>query len=83
MTMAIEIEGKKYKVTENLGFSHDRNEYAKAVMTDAGERIAVRSPFRGAKWRFSRPIIVVTEGRGACGQMTPNAELRGGDSRPA
>lgn len=72
--MAIEIDGKKYKVTENLGFCHDRGEYAKAIMTDDGERIAVKSTFRGAKWRFSKPIIVLTNGLGACGQVTPNAE---------
>lgn len=55
--MDIEINGKKYKVTENLGFVHGRGEYAKAVMTDNGERIAVRPSF-GGPWRFAKPLIL-------------------------
>jgi hypothetical protein len=36
----IEIEGKKYKVTENLGYQGGY--YIKAVETPEGERIAVK-----------------------------------------
>ncbi|MCF7791208.1 MAG: hypothetical protein K9M56_04335 [Victivallales bacterium] len=43
----IEIEGKKYKVTENLGVQ--AGHYAKAVETEKGERIAVK---RGGKWKW-------------------------------
>lgn len=47
--MAIEIDGKKYKVAESLGYSHDMGCYAKAVMTEQGERIAVKV---GKAWKF-------------------------------
>jgi hypothetical protein len=60
--MKIEIAGKKYKVTDNLGFSHNRGEYAKAVMTEHGERIAVKAPYRGARWRFSKPVVLLSSG---------------------
>lgn len=68
--MAIEINGKKYKVIENLGFIHDRNEYAKVVMTEHGERVIVKAPYRGASWNFAKPIIIVGSGQSACGQAT-------------
>lgn len=63
--MAIEINGKKYKVIENLGFVHDRGEYAKAVMTNNGERIEVKSLY-GGSWRFAKPLMA--PGRNARGQ---------------
>jgi hypothetical protein len=43
----IKVEGKEYKVTDNLGFQHSSGCYAKAVETEQGERIAVK---RGGVW---------------------------------
>ena len=49
----ISVGGKKYKVVENLGFVHDAGQYAKVIMTESGECVAVRRP--GAKeWKFAR-----------------------------
>jgi len=61
--MAIEVNGKKYKVLENLGFSHDRGQYAKVVYDrdNDRERIVIRDPYRGAPWNFSTPKIVITK----------------------
>lgn len=47
--MAITIEGNSYKVTENLGYSHDMGCQAKAVAIKNGERIAIKV---GGKWKF-------------------------------
>lgn len=55
----IEVEGQKYKVVENLGFNHDRGEYAKVVQTESGERVVVRPP-DGKRWAFSVPQIRFT-----------------------
>ena len=44
----IEVEGKKYKVTENLG--HQGGHYVKAVETPDGERMAVRRGFAWTWW---------------------------------
>lgn len=52
--MAITIDGKKYVVTENIGFSHDLGCYVKAVSTPDGERIAVK---RGGIWEFRVSVI--------------------------
>ena len=49
----INIEGKDYKVVENMGFNHDIGGYAKFVQTDEGEKVAVK--FRGGQWKFWRP----------------------------
>lgn len=47
----IQVEGVKYGVAENLGFSHDVGMYAKVVYTPTGEKMAVRH--RGSRlWRF-------------------------------
>jgi hypothetical protein len=43
----IEVEGKAYKVTENLGYQ--AGHHAKAVETETGERIAVK---RGGVWTW-------------------------------
>lgn len=59
--MSIEIDGVKYKVIENLGFDHSRGQYAKVVLTENGENIAVRYPGSYSKWQFSRPNIIVVE----------------------
>ena len=46
--MAITIDGKKYKVLENLGFQHSAGVYAKEVQTKThGEQMAVKSPLAG------------------------------------
>ena len=54
--MAIEIDGRKYKVTENIGYSHDMGCYVKAVATEHGERIAVKVAQR---WVFRCPIASI------------------------
>ena len=66
--MAIEIEGKKYKVVENLGFNNRREQYAKVVQTEDGERVAVRDPGRGMPWKFAQPLVVLTGSGPATGQ---------------
>ena len=43
----IEVEGKKHRVTENLGYQGGY--YAKAVETPDGEKIAVK---RGGAWTW-------------------------------
>ena len=53
--MAITIDGKKYAVTENIGFSHDLGCYVKAVLTPDGERIAVKV---GIKWEFKNGGVI-------------------------
>jgi hypothetical protein len=62
----IGVDGKAYKVTENLGFQ--AGYYAKAVETETGERIAVK---RGGVWtwwtaqdrlRVGRPCVGQKEG---------------------
>lgn len=45
----ITVEGKKYKVTEDLKYQISIGEYAKEVMTEDGPRIVVGG--RG-NWRF-------------------------------
>lgn len=49
------IDGKKYKVTEDLGFVQSRGALAKAVQTSTGERIALK---RGGRWEFAESIIL-------------------------
>ena len=66
--MAIDVAGKKYKVVEDLGFSQQREQFAKVVTTEQGERIVVRDAYRGAKWAFSKPLILLTLGGPATGQ---------------
>ena len=52
----ITIEGKKYKVTEDMGFNHDKGCYAKAIETDQGEKIVVRYP--GCKtWEIVNSLV--------------------------
>lgn len=45
--MEIEVEGKKYKVIENLGWQ--AGYYAKSVNDNGRERVAVK---RGDKWTW-------------------------------
>ena len=45
----ITIDGKKYKVTENMGFNHSIGKYCKMVDDNEKERVAVRI---GKSWRF-------------------------------
>ena len=47
----IEIEGKKYKVTEGLGFVHSVGMYAKMVEVNGEEKMVVR-PQRAKSYRF-------------------------------
>jgi hypothetical protein len=50
----IEVNGVKYEVVENLGFVHDRNQYAKVVRVDDKEQVVVKDP--GCRlWRFAKP----------------------------
>ena len=51
--MSVKIDGKKYDVTENVGFSHDLNCYVKYVSTADGDRVAVKI---GGKWKFHSVI---------------------------
>ena len=51
----VTVNGVKYKVTENMGYSHDRGQYAKFVETPEGERVVVK--FLGGTWAFSKPIV--------------------------
>lgn len=48
--MAITVDGKRYKVVEDMGFNHSTGTYAKVVKAEDGERVAVRPP--GGVWRF-------------------------------
>ncbi len=43
----IKVEGREYKVTENLGYQGGF--YAKTVKTETGERVAVK---RGGVWTW-------------------------------
>ena len=69
----IEVEGKSYKVTENLGYQ--AGHYAKAVETETGERIAVK---RGGGWTWWT-VQDRLRGGGPCVGMSAN----GGVDRPA
>lgn len=46
----ITVDGKKYKVVEDLGFSHDVGKYAKVLDVDGKERVATRYP--GCVWKW-------------------------------
>ena len=57
----IEIEGKKYKVLDNLNYVHEVGGYVKEVETPSGPKKAIKR--RGMAWRFwtvadrlSRPV---------------------------
>jgi hypothetical protein len=50
----ISIDGKKYKVVESLGFSHDVGSYAKIILVDGVERVVVGRP---GCWKFYEPQI--------------------------
>ena len=63
----IEVEGKKYKVTENLGYQ--AGHYVKAVETPDGERMAVRRGFAWTWWTAEDRL----QPRGRCVGMS-NAE---------
>lgn len=57
--MMITVEGERYRVVENLGFSHDRNQYVRVIVKDGVERIVVRDPYVGTSWKFSKPKLGV------------------------
>jgi len=69
----IEIEGKKYKVTETIRASASNAETVKFVSTPDGERVAV---MRGGAWVW-RPIADKLQPRGSYVGMS-NAHLSGG-----
>jgi len=46
----IEIEGKKYKVLDNLNYVHEVGAYVKEVETPSGAKMAIKR--RGSAWRF-------------------------------
>lgn len=50
----IEVDGKKYKVIENLGYVQDVGMQAKVCKTETGERVAVKCGF---KWRWWKTEI--------------------------
>ena len=66
----IEVEGKAYKVTENLGYQ--AGHYAKAVETETGERIAVK---RGGAWTWWTAQDRLQVGGGPCVGMSANIAL--------
>jgi len=45
----VTIDGKKYKVIENMGYNHSIGKYVKMVDDNRKERMAVKS---GKEWRF-------------------------------
>lgn len=49
------VEGKEYKVTENLGWQASAGMYAKQVQTENGRRMAVKSP--GGAWAFHKVFV--------------------------
>lgn len=65
----IQIEGKDYKVVENMGFNHSIGGYAKFVETDEGQKVVVK--FRGGPWRFWTPQDKLRPGGPITGQA-PN-----------
>jgi len=67
----IEVEGKKYKVTENLGYQGGH--YVKAVESPNGERMAVR---RGCDWTWWTARDRLQTG-GACVGQSVNDTLHG------
>jgi hypothetical protein len=54
---SVEVEGKKYKVLDNMGFHHSRGVWAKEVETENGPRIAIRGSRNGAKWEWAKPMF--------------------------
>ena len=74
----IEVEGKRYKVTENLGYQGGH--YVKAVATpDGGERMAVRRNFAWTWWT-SRDRV---QTGGPCVGQSANVTARRGIPRPS
>jgi len=54
----ITVDGKRYKVTENLGFQN--GQYVKAVEVEGKERIAVK---KGNTWVWYVPQIIISNKR--------------------
>lgn len=53
----ITVEGKRYKVLDNMGFQHSRGVWAKEVETENGPRIAISGSRIGAEWEWAKPEI--------------------------
>jgi hypothetical protein len=64
MAAGIEIDGKRYKVVESMGFNHDIGRCAKIVKDADRERVAVKE---STGWRFwgaadrAQPLIDAIE----------------------
>jgi hypothetical protein len=69
----ITVNGKRYKVTENMGFQNGY--YVKAVMTENGERICKRT--QGTNWEFTSVIsgIYKSDVRGQSDCPLPEKEV--------
>ena len=52
------VEGKRYKVLENLGFQHGRGCWAAEVETSDGPMIATRGSMKGAPWVWASPAPI-------------------------
>ncbi|GAB7024735.1 hypothetical protein [Salidesulfovibrio brasiliensis] len=46
----VAIDGKKYKVTDTLGYVQDVSAHVKEVATPEGNKMVIKR--RGGKWRF-------------------------------
>lgn len=52
MQTTITVEGKQYKIVEDMGFSHSIGKYAMYVDDDGKERVVVKD---SGVWRFYTP----------------------------
>lgn len=53
----ITVEGKRYKVVENLGYNHTTGKQGKVVIDINGNEHIVTKCQGDAGWRFSKSII--------------------------
>lgn len=53
--MMIEVEGKKYKVIEKLGYVHDIGKHCAIVIDGERERTVIKN---GKTWKFAKPLIL-------------------------
>jgi hypothetical protein len=54
MSSYITIDNKKYKVVDNLGYCQSRGVYAKVVLQEGKENIAIKES--GGLWHFDNPV---------------------------
>lgn len=50
----ITVNGKRYKVVENMGFVHSRGVYAKVIDFNGEEQVVIKI---GNSWEIAKPII--------------------------